>query len=229
MPPRRIIILIALALAGCGPVSDRSRNAFEASGEIVALSGGDAGPAGACFRCHGLRGAGDGDATPRLAGLDSGYLQKQLEDYASGVRADPTMGPIAARLTPRARARVAAHYAAIAYTPPSISAPAPGVYANGDPARGLAPCAVCHGPTGRGAGRGNPAIAGQPAAYTHDQLQRFAKAQRRNDARAIMRTAAAALTAAERAAIAAWLASPIAVPGPADDAPPARPSTVAPG
>ena len=80
-------------------------------GELVALSGGEGGAARACFSCHGLDGAGDGVSAPRLAGLDSGYLQKQLDDYASDRRHDTVMSPIARPLSGPARQAVAAYYA----------------------------------------------------------------------------------------------------------------------
>ncbi|MCR5875326.1 c-type cytochrome [Phenylobacterium sp. J426] len=171
------------------------------------MSGGDGGAAHACFTCHGLDGAGDGDAVPRLAGLEAGYLHKQLEDYASGLREDATMAGVARRLNPHARQAVAAYYAGL---------PAPATTGNA----ALAPiaygaCVACHGPVGEGAGTAGPAISGQPAAYVADQLSRWREAKRRNDPRGVMRMATAGLSDAEIDALAAWLAAQSAVPAPA--------------
>lgn len=164
---------------------------------MVALSGGDGGAANACFSCHGLEGQGDGDTAPRLAGLDPGYLHRQLEDYAAQTRDDDVMSPIAKRLTPAARLAVAAHYATLSRpVGTGLSTPAPVAYRT---------CIDCHGGAGEGRGPGNPAIAGQPAAYVREQLHRWKTAERRNDPRGVMRLAVENLDATEISAIAAWL------------------------
>lgn len=179
-------------------MDERAGEAFTADGQIIAMGGGDGGPANACFSCHGPDGAGDGVSTPRLAGLDAGYLQKQLGDYADGTRPDPLMGPIAKWLDDGDRRAVAAWYAAMpAPTGTRSATPPPAIYRTG--------CASCHGAEGQGLGPGNPAIAGQPAAYTLDQLRRWKRAERRNDPRGVMADAVAGLSEAEMRAIAAWL------------------------
>lgn len=216
---RLIPALLILAAAACSPASDRTIEAFTADGEIIAMGGGDGGPANACFSCHGLDGAGDGVSVPRLAGLDAGYLQKQLSDYAHDLRADPVMSPIARWLDDGDQRAVAAFYAAL--PPPAAAAaanPPPALYLTGAPDRGVAACASCHGAAGQGLGAGNPAISGQPAAYTLDQLRRWKRAERRNDPRGVMAEAVAGLTDAEMEAIAAWLERAPTAPPPASDA-----------
>lgn len=202
-----ILLLLAAGLAaGCHPDADRTGDPFTATGELIALSGGEAGAAKACFSCHGLDGQGDGIGAPRLAGLDAGYLQKQLDDYAADLRHDEIMTPIARRLGHDDRRAVAAYYAALPVTDPTESpTPGPALYLTGDPARGLVACAVCHGPAGQGVGPANPALAGQPAGYTVEQLRRWLRLERRNDPRGIMTAAAAPLTEPEIDAIAVWL------------------------
>ena len=209
-------IALAAAAAACTPATNRTGEAFTANGEIIALGGGEGGPANACFSCHGLDGGGDGVSVPRLAGLEAGYLQKQLEDYANEVRADEVMGPIAQWLDDGDRRAVAAWYAGL--PPPSgtgrAARPAPVLYRNGAPDRGVIACASCHGPDGQGVGQGNPAISGQPAAYTLEQLRRWKRAERRNDPRGVMADAVAGLTDAEMRTIAAWLETLPAAPPP---------------
>lgn len=217
---RPVPALLALAaLAACSPASNDTGAAFTATGEIIAMGGGEGGPANACFSCHGLDGAGDGVSVPRLAGMDAGYLQKQLSDYAEDRRVDPVMTPVARWLDDDDQRAVAAWYAAM--PAPASTAPAtppPTIYLSGDPGRGVTACAVCHGAAGQGLGAGNPAIAGQPAAYTLDQLRRWKTAKRRNDPRGVMADAVAGLTEAEMRTIAAWLeGAPTARP-PASDA-----------
>src|SRR5690606_23988349 len=98
----------------------RYSDPFRATGETIAMSGGDAGAAAACFTCHGIEGEGDGRLSPRLAGLDAGYLHRQLDDYASGRREHEAMRAIAKKLTAADRSKVASYYAAL---PPPLSEP----------------------------------------------------------------------------------------------------------
>ena len=145
LPPLTLLglILIGSGLVACDAAPGETDRAFSSSGKITAMSGGAGGAANACFTCHGLDGGGDGVAAPRLAGLDAGYLQKQLEDYASGLRPDDAMTRIAKALDQQGRREVAAYYAAlpappvptpvrlvrsvetVAYTPLSVSPPPP--------------------------------------------------------------------------------------------------------
>lgn len=221
MRPILAVLALATAAAACTPATNDTGEAFTASGEIIAMSGGEGGAANACFSCHGLDGMGDGVSVPRLAGLDVGYLQKQLEDYANETRPDEVMGPIAKWLDDGDRRAVAAWYAALPPLPTNGAgpvAPAPAIYRNGATDRGVIACASCHGETGRGVGRGNPAIAGQPAAYTLEQLRRWKTAERRNDPRGVMADAVAGLSEAEMRTIAAWLEILPAAPAPASAA-----------
>jgi cytochrome c553 len=174
------------------------------TGEAIAFGAGPSGAHNACFTCHGLEGEG-ANAVPRVAGLDAGYLTKQLFDYASGDRSDAVMGPIARAMDDRDMRAVSAYYAALA---PASAAPgdAPNVFAHGDASRNIRACADCHGERGEGRGAGNPAIAGQPATYTIEQLRRWKHGERRNDPGNVMSRIARSLTDAEVEAIAYYLA-----------------------
>ncbi|PVM83438.1 cytochrome C [Caulobacter endophyticus] len=207
------------ALAACDREAARTDAMLSIDGRTIAMSGGAGGASKACFSCHGLDGMGDGVSVPRLAGLDAGYLQKQMEDYASGIRPDKVMGPVAKPLDDRARRAVAAYYASLPVAAgPVSSVPPPVLWTQGDPERGLAPCAACHGAQAQGVGAGQPALAGQPAAYTRDQLDRWKRATRRNDPRGVMTTIAGKLTEDEAAALAAWSERQPASPAPASGA-----------
>ena len=207
------ILLAGLLMSACGETSNVTGQAFVATGELIAMSGGEGGAVNACFSCHGLDGRGDGVSTPRLAGLDAGYLQKQMEDYAAGLRKDAVMGPLAKRLDHGARRSVSAYYAAMAAPTAVNTDPPPRAYTEVDRGQ-IRACADCHGVNGEGGGPGNPAIAGQPAAYTMEQINRWRRAERRNDPRSVMRMAVAGLSEPEIAAIAAWLARQPASPPP---------------
>lgn len=215
LPP---LLLLGLSLAACDATPGVTDRAFAESGEMIAMSGGPGGAGNACFTCHGLKGEGDRDATPRLAGLDQGYLQKQLEDYASGLRPDDVMTRVARGLDQDGRCAVAAWYVALPAPTKAQStplSPSPPIWLAGDAARGVTACAACHGAEGQGAGEGQPVVAGQPAAYTLEQIDRWKSGKRRNDPRGVMAAAVQRLTDAEARAIAQWLSGQPASPAPA--------------
>jgi cytochrome c553 len=202
-------ILPTLALAGCS-VADAGPGHFTANGKVIAMGGGDGGVTHACFSCHGLDGGGDNALVPRLAGLDPGYLHRQLDDYASGRRAHDAMRTIARRLSPVARARVSAYYAGLAFAAaPSAPADATGarLYDQGDPSRGLASCASCHGREGEGVGPGNPPLAGQSVAYVAAQIEAWRGGRRQNDPMGEMGAVSRLLTPHEMRAVARHAAS----------------------
>lgn len=205
-PIRSLAAGLTLVLSGCSLPSNDTGEALTRTGQGIAMSGGDGGAANACFTCHGLDGMGDGVSVPRLAGLEAGYLQKQMEDYATDFRHDDAMTRIAARLDQRQRRAVSAFYADMPVVATNGAAsPPPAIWLRGDPSRQVTACATCHGMDGLGIGPGNPALAGQPAAYTVAQIERWRTGERRNEARGVMAQAVRSLTRAEVFAIAHWL------------------------
>ena len=213
------LVLTGPGLVACDAAPGETDRAFSASGQVIAMGGGAGGATNACFTCHGLQGQGDGVSTPRLAGLDAGYLQKQMEDYANGLRPDDLMTRIARDLDADSRRAVAAFYAGLPSSPPSSASPSaaasPTIWRTGDLSRGITACASCHGPHGQGAGEGQPILAGQPVAYTLEQIDRWKSGKRRNDPRGVMAAAVQRLTDAEARAIARWLSDQPVSPGPA--------------
>jgi cytochrome c553 len=200
--------LCAIAASGCAPASMDSTDRFAATGELVALSGAGAGAANACFACHGLAGEGDGAFTPRLARIDAGYLERQLIAYADGRRSHSQMAYIAGTLDARERRAVAAYYADLAAPPPAPrvgeSALAAALYHRGDPARGLVPCAACHGEQGEGLGPANPPLAGQPGPYLAAQVALWRQSKRRSDPGDVMLRISQLLSSEESAALAVY-------------------------
>lgn len=193
------------ALAGCYAVERTSADRFVATGETIALSGGDAGAQNACFTCHGLDGRGNGAGAPRLAGMEFGYLDRQMEAYAAGLRRHPEMEHIAGKLSFAQRQAVSAYYAAMPFQPgPMPAAAAPALYVAGDPQRGLQACADCHGLRGEGLGPANPALGAQPAAYLAEQLDLWRRSERRGDPLNVMLTISRRLTRSEISALAAY-------------------------
>lgn len=199
--------LAMMLLTACSAVERTSADRFTANGELLVLSGGDAGAANACFVCHGLDGGGNGAGAPRLAGLHPGYLDRQLEAYASGLRRHSAMEYIAHRFTPSQRLSVSAFYASLPFDPSAMpNAAAPRLYVEGDRARGLLPCAECHGLRGEGVGPANPPLGGQPAPYLAEQLQKWRRSERRNDPLKVMLEISRRLSPGEISVLAAYAA-----------------------
>lgn len=201
----------AAVLAGCSPAPADS--IYTSSGELLALSGGNAGPQAACHICHGLKGEGDGDLAPRLAGLERGYLARQLNFYAEGFRPHAQMHWIAKKLSPSEQDSVAEYYANMEWAPMTrrpdngCDARSAALYHQGDETRGLASCASCHGEAGEGVGKGNPALAGQSARYNAAQLVKWRQGERYGDPLGEMRNAARLLTEEEIEPLAIYISS----------------------
>ncbi|MDR3392714.1 MAG: c-type cytochrome [Sulfuriferula sp.] len=76
-----ILGVSVLTLTGCGKKSDESHDAAIAAGKMLAEKGRGSIPA--CVACHGANGEGlDAAGYPRLAGLNTAYIDKQLQDLA---------------------------------------------------------------------------------------------------------------------------------------------------
>ncbi len=63
---------------------------------LVQADGKAAYAAGACAGCHGANGKSAIPTYPNLAGQNAAYIVKQLKDFQSGARKDPTMSAMAA-------------------------------------------------------------------------------------------------------------------------------------
>lgn len=199
------LALCASALTtACTDRMATSEDRWSRSGELIAMGGGEAGARYACASCHGLRGEGNGFDAPRLAGLPAGYLQKQMEDYAAGLRPHQPMRDVARFLDSHERVQVANHYAAMAplATPPvtqdTVAAATPALYARA--------CQQCHGVEGVGTAHGPPLNA-QPAFYLAQQLQDWQVSKRRNDGNHEMLKVAQALGAGEVRQLSLYLAA----------------------
>lgn len=154
-----ILVLVMAVGAGAGPI--------DAPGFVKAFS---------CSACHGLGGASPSDTMPILAGMAPGYFKKAIEDYASGKRFSPEMGPFSKMVLELGVADVAGYFAGQAFQPTPVTVDAAAA------ARGRAasaPCVVCHGTDGRGdPAKLIPSLAGQPAGYLRNQMLMFKREQR---------------------------------------------------
>lgn len=133
-----------------------------------------------CASCHGQQGEGNQALnSPKLNGLQSWYLERQIKYYQQGVRgAHPDdllgrqMAPMANMLSTEDAVRNVAAY--ISQLPETSSTPT----VSGDAARGMsiynANCAACHGKEGLGSWATDaPNLAGMSDWYMVNQLNNF--------------------------------------------------------
>jgi cytochrome c553 len=197
------VLAFVLTATACTDRMAPSDDRWGRAGELIAMSGGEGGARYACVTCHGTHGEGNGFDVPRLAGLPAGYLQKQMEDYAAGLRSHAVMRDVARFLDSHERVLVANHYAAM-----PARAMAPATTGRAGPAAAALyarACQECHGLDGRGSSEGPPLNA-QPAFYLAQQLQDWQVSKRRNDGRHVMLKAAQQLAAQEVSQLSLYLA-----------------------
>nr|AYM52766.1 cytochrome c4 [Simulacricoccus ruber] len=169
-----------------------------------------------CASCHGAHGEGSLNV-PRLAGLDAGYIERQLLDYRTGRRRNEPMSIVARSLDPQELGLLARHYAGL--SPGSTARPGLGgqllrgqqLALVGDESRELPACFSCHGPSGFGVGP-FPTLAAQHPAYTVAQLNAFAAGHRDNDPTALMRHIAKKLDTLDRRSVSDYLSTLPPVP-----------------
>jgi cytochrome c553 len=133
-----------------------------------------------CSSCHGYDGVGNGNnRVPRLAGLSSAYLFRQLNDFAGGSRTNAYMANFAQRLSVQERADVAAYYASLRSSFPPVQKEFTAALlerghqlaVRGDDKLTLQSCNNCHGPQGEGESPNIPALQGQYSNYIIERLQ----------------------------------------------------------
>ncbi len=169
------------------------------------------GKAAACGACHGADGNSLVPNFPKLAGQHAAYLSKQLKDFKSGARKDPTMAPMAAPLSEQDIEDLAAFFASQPITPgkgnPELVELGEKLYRGGNVDTGVAACIACHGPNGAGNPAANyPKIGGQQAAYVVKALNDFKSGARSNDANQMMRSIASKMSTEEIKAVAEFIA-----------------------
>ena len=103
---RLMPVVFALAAACAAPL-----HAAEAAGDAAAGRG----KASMCIGCHGIGGYKtvfpEVYSVPKLGGQHAAYMVKALQEYKSGNRSHPSMRAIAAGLSDKDMADLAAYYA----------------------------------------------------------------------------------------------------------------------
>lgn len=172
-----------------------------------------------CYQCHGLRGEGSSFANfPRLTGQSFEYLYQSLRDFASARRPNPTMQEVVRGLTDEQMRDVAAYYAAIRPSLPSLTPShdergveqlelGRTIALEGSSEPVVQACSECHGTENAApAAPIYPFLAGQHAGYIEDQLRAF-RSGVREDPTQIMNHIASQLTDGEMNAVAQYFAS----------------------
>lgn len=131
-----------------------------------------------CGACHGQ----DGNSTiaewPKIAGQHADYATRQTQMVRDQKRNVPTMYPMVMNLTDQDIADISAYFEQQPIKPgvadEALVEVGQAIYQSGNMSSGVASCAACHGPSGRGIpGAHYPSLQGQHADYTADRLRRY--------------------------------------------------------
>lgn len=136
-----------------------------------------------CASCHGPEGAGAKPMIPRLAGQQKAYLVAQLKSFRRHNRDDPEghdfMWGVAAMLDDNIVDGLGDYFSTrtpMKGVPGDAKLVAQGekLYLNGDTAREIPACSICHGPDAAGVSV-FPRLAGQYGQYLSRQMQMLRK------------------------------------------------------
>lgn len=231
-----------VALTGCEKGKATEQGAITA-GQTLSEKGRGSIPG--CVACHGAHGEGiEAAGYPRLAGLNAGYIEKQLKDlarelppagvviesvakdysktprlysdmtvFSPGLRHDAIMSPIAKQLGEADIHNLAQYFASLPYIAKPVAADyqvlerGQDLALRGKAEYGLPACVSCHAPDGEGFGADFPPLAGQPALYIVNQINKWQQGQRDNDNLGLMKAVADQLTDADKLNVAAYYAN----------------------
>jgi cytochrome c553 len=131
-----------------------------------------------CGICHGVNGRSVSPTFPNLAAQQASYVELQLKAFKDQSRADPDaqayMWGMASQLSDATISALAGYFAAQPAAPgrggnSTLIVQGKRLFEEGVPARGITPCASCHGAHAEGMAA-FPRLAGQHAPYLLKQL-----------------------------------------------------------
>ena len=184
------------------------------SAESLVDGSSDAGEAKAivCGACHGPAGNSVNPAWPSIAGQHAPYIVDQIQAFKSGARSNVLMSSQAMMLSDADIVNLAVYYEAQMPAAKSVEDArtvhkGEAIYRGGNKTESVSACIACHGPNGNGNPAARyPAISGQYAQYTAQQLRDYASGVRKSDAPTrIMRDIAAKLSEEEIVAVASYV------------------------
>ena len=161
-----------------------------------------------CSGCHGEDGNSETPIFPKFAGQHAAYINKQLHDFKSQKRPNPTMNAISEMLSDEDMEDLSAYYASQngtkKKTPPNVLGEK--IYKTGNLGTRVPACSSCHGPHGNGNPQAViPSLKGQYAAYLEKTLRDFKAGARANDMNSMMRTTAQKMSDEEITAVADFI------------------------
>jgi len=163
-----------------------------------------------CQGCHGEDGNSTNPEWPKLAGQHAEYIAKQLGDFKTGARKDPTMTAMAASLSATDMADLGAYFSGqdikVGTVDGGLARRGERIYRGGNPVSGVPACIGCHGPSGNGNPTAKfPALGGQHKAYIEKTLKDFKYGTRANDLNEMMRDIAVKMSDGEISVVAEYI------------------------
>jgi len=164
-----------------------------------------------CAGCHNPDGNSTIPENPKLAGMDAGYIARQLADFKSGKRKSPVMSEIIGMVSEKEFDALAAYYSKKKPTPGAaadakLAALGKTIFDEGIVGSAVPACSGCHEEDGRGTDK-YPRLAGQHSPYTIQQMMNFKSGERDNDSRSVMRAVAKRMNEQEIRAVAEYIAT----------------------
>ncbi|WP_019571575.1 MULTISPECIES: cytochrome c [unclassified Thioalkalivibrio] len=164
-----------------------------------------------CAACHQADGNSVNPEWPKLAGQHPKYTTKQLQDYKSERRVNSLMLGQVANLDEQDMRDLAAFYAEQSISSGTadeeVVERGEQIYRGGIPSQNVAACIACHGPNGNGNPEAMfPAVAGQHAQYSADQMRQFRSGDRANDNGRMMRNVARNMSDSDIEAVSQYMA-----------------------
>lgn len=164
-----------------------------------------------CQGCHGVGGNSRDEQIPKLAGQYDVYIIKQMRNYQEGTRSHEIMNGMAAPLSDKDLADIAAYFADQPIMKGNAAKPnkiGERLFLHGNIGEMVMTCAYCHGNTGKGIDPSTamyPVIGGQHKAYLLKQLKDFRGDDRVNSPNAAMNRTLKALSDSELDALAEYI------------------------
>ena len=202
------------------------------AGPVTGDAAAGKGKAELCAACHGADGVAIAPNFPNLAGQRIAFLYWQLVEFKRGTLPNSAMTPLVADLTEQDMRDLAAYYAAMPAPPaPAADEAAPAdpaqlalgeqLYRSGNPAKGIPPCAGCHGAdaggypdalrpdrSGHTPFAAFPALRGQQGLYLQTKLAEYQTgAMNDSSTDRVMNGVAHRLDADSIQAVSTWLSS----------------------
>jgi len=167
-----------------------------------------------CTGCHNEDGNSIAPEFPKLAGLDSAYITKQITDFKKYKRVSEIMGPMAAQIPDADVPKLAAYFSKQKRTTGTsgvvidakLASLGQQIFDDGIVSSAVPACSGCHGEKGEGTDL-YPRLAGQHTVYVMTQLNNFKNIVRNNDAKKVMRAIASRMTDQEMKAAAEYITS----------------------